>query len=58
MPMTIPVGYTEACLLLEAVDDEIAEDTETLSVSIEATNDLDVVVQNMTTVSIIDNDGA
>ena len=46
----------DACFLFEAVDDRIAEDTEVLTVSITAAG-LDEVVQNTTTVYILDNDG-
>ena len=56
-PMSIPQGLTEACLVLEAVDDNIAEDTEFITVSVETLNGLDEAVQNTSTVSILDDDG-
>lgn len=56
LPTTIRQGMMEACFLFEAVDDGIAEDTEVVTASITAAG-LDEVVQNTTTVYIIDNDG-
>ena len=57
MPASIPQGSNQTCLILEAVDDSIAEYTELFAVSIATENPLDKVLQNMTTVSIVDNDG-
>ena len=43
---------------LEAIDDQIAEDTEVFDVIVEAVNPLDTVSsQNTSTVYILDNDG-
>ena len=45
-------------ILIEAIDDRIAEDTEVFDVVVEAVNPLDSVSsQNTSTVYIFDNDG-
>lgn len=45
-------------ILLEAIDDQIAEDTEMFDVAVEAVNPFDRVSSlNTTTVYILDNDG-
>ena len=48
--------YSEVCITLEAVDDQIAEETESFNISVMAMNSLDSVVGE-TTVYVTDNDG-
>lgn len=48
--------YSEVCIMLEAMDDLIAEETETFNVSVMAINSLDIVTGE-TTVYVTDNDG-
>ena len=48
--------YSEVCITLEAVDDPIAEETESFNISAMAINSLDIVTGE-TTVYITDNDG-
>ena len=56
MMNVIPPGVSEACLQLQAVDDEIVEDDEYFTVTVETGNSNDMV--NGTTLLIIsDNDG-
>ena len=51
-------GMLNLSILLEAVDDQIAEDTEVFDVIVEAENPLDSVSsENTSTVYIFDNDG-
>ena len=51
-------GTMYLSILIEAIDDQIAEDTEVFDVIVEAVNPFDSVSsQNTTTVYISDNDG-
>ena len=51
-------GMMYLSILLEAIDDQIAEDTEVFDVIVEAVNPLDSVsLENTSTVYILDNDG-
>ena len=51
-------GMIYLSILLEAIDDQIAEDTEVFDVVVEAVNPLDSVSsENTSTVYILDNDG-
>ena len=47
-PVVIPVGKSEACFQLVAVDDETAESNETFTLVVEATNPNDMVDGNTT----------
>jgi hypothetical protein len=61
--VTTPTSYFSSgmmylSILLEAIDDQIAEDTEVFDVIVEAVNPLDSVSSpNSSTVYILDNDG-
>ena len=59
MPTTyFPPGTFYLSILIEAIEDQIAEDTEVFDVVVEAMNPLDSVSsQNTSTVYILDNDG-
>lgn len=48
--------YSEVCITLEAVDDLIAEESESFNISVIAMNSLDIVTGE-TTVYVTDNDG-
>ena len=56
MFIAIPLGESEACLQLLAVDDEIVEDTELFTVIFKAVNPNDIVNET-TSVIVYDNDG-
>ena len=56
MPAIIPVGMSQACFQLAAIDDTIVESEETFTLVIESANSNDIVAGNATVV-IIDNDG-
>ena len=55
-PAEIPIGASETCFQVEAVDDEIVESEEVFAVIIAATHPNDMV-NGSTTVVINDNDG-
>ena len=59
MPTTyFPPGTFYLSILIEAIEDQIAEDTEVFDVVVEAMNPFDSVSsQNTSTVYILDNDG-
>ena len=46
-----------ACVLIELVDDEIAESVEIFIFNVMANNTLDQVVNGITTIEVADNDG-
>ena len=46
-----------ACVLIELVDDEIAESVEIFIFNVMANNTLDQVVNGTTTIEVADNDG-
>ena len=53
-----PPGMFYLSVLIEAIEDQIAEDTEVFDVIVETMNPLDSVSsQNTTTVYILDDDG-
>ena len=53
-----PPGMIYLSVLIEAIEDQIAEDTEVFDVVVEAVNPLDSVSsQNTSTVYILDDDG-
>lgn len=52
----IPVGNSSVCIFIEANNDQIAEDDESVQVIVTPDNSFDVVNQNITLL-IIDNDG-
>ena len=56
MFITIPIGESEACLEVVAVDDEIVEDNEYFTVTVKTVNPNDIVNET-TSVIIFDNDG-
>ena len=59
MPISFfPPGMMYLSVLIEAIEDQVAEDTELFDVAIEAVNPLDSVSsQNTLTVYILDDDG-
>ena len=52
----ISVGNSSVCIFIEAIDDQIAEDNESVLIIVTPNNPLDMVNQNATLL-IIDNDG-
>ena len=56
MPAVIPVGVSQSCFQLVAIDDTIVEIDEEFTLIIEAKNSNDVISGKMTIV-ISDNDG-
>ena len=54
--VSIPAQYSEACVTLEAIDDGIAEDTESFNITMTTENPLDTVTDS-TQVDITSNDG-
>ena len=52
----IPPGDSEVCLILRAADDEIVENSELFSVTVETTNQNDVA-NGTALILISDNDG-
>ena len=55
-PAVIPVGVSDACFQLAAIDDMIIEDDENFTLVIETTNSNDKIVGKATFL-ISDNDG-
>ena len=55
-PAVIPVGVSEACFQLVAIDDHVVENHEEFTLVVEATYSNDVVIGNATFI-IADNDG-
>ena len=56
LPFEIPARSTQACFQFEAIDDEIVESDETVSLLIETLNPFDTMDGN-STIIISDNDG-
>ena len=57
MSVVIPPGYHKACFDIEAVDDDIIEPHDLITVTTMAVNPNDVVINGTTTITVIDNDG-
>ncbi len=53
----IPPGDNRTCFEIEAVDDTIIEDTEVVNVTVISMNPDDRVMGEITSVTIMDNDG-
>ena len=56
LPVEISAGLTQACFQFEAIDDEIVESDETVSLIIDTLNPYDTMDSN-STIIISDNDG-
>ena len=52
----VPVGQMEACFQLVAINDDIAENDEIITITFEAANPMDIV-SGTVTATIFDNDG-
>ena len=57
LPLEISIGSAQACFQFEAVDDEIVESDEIVSLIIDTLNPYDIVVDGNSTIIISDNDG-
>ena len=55
--LSISLGDNRTCFEIEAVDDTIIEDTEVVNVTVMSTNPNDRIVDEITSVTIMDNDG-
>ena len=56
MTSVIPPGASEACVLLLAVEDEVVEDNEVFTITVETADPSDTV-NGSTSIVISDNDG-
>lgn len=55
--LSIPSGGNRTCFDVEAIDDTIVEYTEIVNVTVTPMNPNDTVLDEITSVTILDNDG-
>ena len=56
LPVEVPVGSIQACFQFEAIDDEIVENDEAVSLIVDTLNPYDTIASD-STIIISDNDG-